>query len=142
MKNVRKSFSCLIYATRSCFALDKSTFCAFLFSKCSTAGLTDVVRKPVGLLSFLWHPNLRGVDINQWLESFLGCLNSATQEKRIPFLIYPDSFIERTLTRFSFLKAVLNFLRGKKNSPESKPTSNVLSLMVVLTSYFVQSTCF
>ena len=101
-----------------------------------------MVRKPVGLLSFLWHPNLPGVDINQWLESFLGCLNSATQEKGIPFSIYPDSFIERTLTRFSFLKAVLNFLRGKKNSTESKPTSNVLSLMVVLTSYFVQSTCF
>ena len=94
---------------------------------CSTAGLTDVVRKPVGRLSFLWHPNLRSVDINQWLESFLGCLNSATQEKGIPFLIYPASFIERTLTRFSFLKAVLNFLRAEKNSTESKPTSNVLS---------------
>ena len=88
------------------------------------------------------HPNLPGVDINQWLESFLGCLSSATQEKGIPFSVYPDSFIERTLTRFSFLKAVLNFLQGKKNSTESKPTSNVLSLMVVLTSYFVQSTCF
>ena len=74
MENVRKSFSCLIYATGSCLVLKKSTFCAFLFSKCSTAGLTDVVRKPVGCLSFLWHPNLRGVDINQWLERFLGCV--------------------------------------------------------------------
>lgn len=97
MKNVRKSFSCLIYATRSCFVVDKSTLYAFLFSKSSTAGLTDVVRKPVGRLSFLWHPNLRGVDINQWLERFLGCLNSAIQEKGIPFLIYPDSFINKNI---------------------------------------------
>lgn len=142
MENVRKSFSCLIYATGSCLVLKKSTFCAFLFSKCSTAGLTDVVRKPVGSLSFLWHPNLRGVDINHWLERFLGCLNSATQGKGIPFLKYSDSFIKRTLNLFSFLKAVLNFLRAKMNSIESKPTSNVLSLMVALTSYFFQSTCF
>lgn len=51
----------------------KCVLCFPLF-QVFTAGFTDVVRKPVGLLSFLWHPNLPGVDINQWLESFWAVL--------------------------------------------------------------------